>query len=496
MFNVDLRDIATQRVVLNESILNRDFLTRLINEENEKLNQDIEVYTFESHNRLISTQNVNKPDEKAEENFLQIKDTLKKQHIIHQKIMSVNNFNYKNADKLRNIIFDNYKEDKKHKRKVTHYYIVEGIMQKTKNGTRHRHYFLTIQNGTKIDVIDSMGDERKDFLETFVKSPKLENTANEELRFTYTQNSVKLQYSSGMCEIYAIKMAFYIARAHIFNSILGRFDIQKSIIMKQRTADEKNPDFFLYPAFQNGLNEVAFGMQTEANFESRLLMIGQQIQKLSQVLYNGKPVGKQKNQKTGEKLLPLYYSIKKEEVITFEEIFIRDLQESEELLVNLYRNFSAIKDDFLKVILQNKDIKELNKNGIIESSIKKIYDKIFDNRKMFITVNSDYETILTEEEQRKLSKENFSKVICIINNILYNRRCDSKDSDNRKRLKQLNENLLELGKMDFLNPYTSIKAGHMYFEALRFQQQLQQQLQQELEQQQQNIAIAVENMFN
>ena len=37
-------------------------------------------------------------------------------------------------------------------------------MQKTKNGTQHKHYFLTIQNGTKIDVINLIGSEREDFL--------------------------------------------------------------------------------------------------------------------------------------------------------------------------------------------------------------------------------------------------------------------------------------------------------------------------------------------
>ena len=70
--------------------------------------------------------------------------------------------------------------------------------------------------------------------------------------------------------------------------------------------------------------------------------------------------------------------------MTFWKIFIKDLEKSKKLLVNLYRKFSAARDDFLKAILQNENIEKLNKNGIIESSIKKIYNKIFDNEQILI----------------------------------------------------------------------------------------------------------------
>ena len=495
MFDISC-PIATQKIVLDENVLNEDFLTSLIKQENEKLRQDVEQYDYDSYistleeeqvvqeRQVIENKATNKGRRRLEpEGFRKAKEILES-YTIHESIIKVDNKTLDGINNLRKEILKN-REDKQ-----IHYYIVKGEMKKAAN-EQHKHYFLTIQDKTKISVIDSMGDEREDFFKCFVFESNLQGIADEKLRFIYTRNSAKLQYSSGVCEIYAIKMAFYIARAHIFNSLSRRFTISNNLLVKRKGEDTYNLD----PVFQNGLTEKAFGMQIGGVcfFQGRLLIIDEQINKLSST-NDGKQTAKQKDQEVklsstnDEKQAVkqkdqeirkrlLYYSAKKGELKTFEDIFISDLQKSKKLLVDLYREFSTTRDDFLKVILQNRDIQELNKNSIIEDSIKKIYDKIFDNRQIFIAVDDDYKAILTEEERHELSKEDFDKVIRIINDTLYDRRYDGKDSGSRERLKQLNESLLKLDKMDFLNPYTSIKAGHMYFETLDFKQKLQQRQQ-------------------
>lgn len=414
--------------------LSKDFLNSFIKEGTRILKQDFEEYDFEAYTKSVKKTGL------KDEQFLILKNALEK-YIIHQDIIEVDNIDPFNVKNLKQVILTNSMDDN------THYYVVKGKYQ---DGKRiYEHYFLTIQNQTKIDVIDSMGSERKDFFETFVVDSDLQNALVKQSKFTYTQNTNRLQYSSGVYEVYAVKLAFYLARAHIFNSLSKRFNITKNTIAK----DKKTIEFLIDPVFQNGLDETAFGMQTSTvYFGDRLKILQEQINLLN----------KEKQSS------PLYYFVKKEKQVTFQDIFIKDLEESKKLLIELHDKYKARKEDFLKILTNKKEIVSLNKDDVV----KKIYDMVFDERQEFIPTEDKYYELFIEEERQGFSYEQFEQTVGVMNEILYKRYYKENDCDNAKMLKELKEDLFKLGKIDFLNPYMVVKSGHMYFESLRFQKVL------------------------
>ena len=130
----------------------------------------------------------------------------------------------------------------------TFYYIT-----KAKYGDNPEHWFLTIQKSKDIYVIDPLSStERRDFFDAFIGGLS---------QFNYYRNSQRLQYSSGVCEIFTVKLAFYLARLESFNIINSQF---KGVFINKKSETEllkeqqPNSVMFnqLHPVLVNALNEL------------------------------------------------------------------------------------------------------------------------------------------------------------------------------------------------------------------------------------------------
>ena len=147
---------------------------------------------------------------------------------------------------LENLFFENKDKDE------IFYYIT-----KAKYRTNPEHWFLTIQQKVNIYVIDPLSSiERDDFFNAFIGGRGFQ-------QFNYYRNSQRLQYSSGVCEIYAIKLAFYIARLEMFNKINTRF---KGFFADQANKQKATGEIIighLDPIFENALSEISFGKMVD-----------------------------------------------------------------------------------------------------------------------------------------------------------------------------------------------------------------------------------------
>lgn len=167
----------------------------------------------------------------------------------------------------------------------------------------------------------------------------------------YYRTSETLQYSSGVCEIYAVKLPFYLFRLDLFNSMATKL---KLLILKERTEADIIRDVYdtkiagnnairigdaikssnmeirekynIYPSIIScGLNEMSFGKIFGTNgeeigdsiegYKTRLEQLDTQINGISE---------SQKGKK-------LRYSVNR----TFDEIFLADLQFSKDVLIKL-----------------------------------------------------------------------------------------------------------------------------------------------------------------
>ena len=112
----------------------------------------------------------------------------------------------------------------------------------------------------------------------------------------------------------------------------------------------------------------------------------------------------------------------------------------------------------------------LNKDVLIDATYKLLYTQSKEeNEKQLelikrlvnkITSAQYGFTDLYNEEYSDIKHQDFIKITSMINKILL------------EKSKSMNEELIQIGYVNLLNPYTSLKAGHMYFEALRYQQVL------------------------
>ena len=109
----------------------------------------------------------------------------------------------------------------------------------------------------------------------------------------------------------------------------------------------------------------------------------------------------------------------------------------------------------------------LNKDVLIDATYKLLYTQSKEeNEKQLelikrlvnkITSAQYGFTDLYNEEYSDIKHQDFIKITSMINKILL------------EKSKSMNEELIQIGYVNLLNPYTSLKAGHMYFEALRLQ---------------------------
>lgn len=327
------------------------------------------------------------------------------------EFIEVDDTTEENKNKLRKAIKKHENENNKQ-----YFYITKG----TKD--RNTHWFLNIQQGQDVFVIDPLGAEaRKDFYNLFVKD------SDEYTHIHYFVNRSVLQISSGVCEIYAIKMAFYLLRAQLFNSISNRFDKflcnRKNQFevnaVKDVAADVNTLDNVLLL----GMRELPFGQFKERIDRRKILQ--EQIKKL-------------------EKSKELIYGIDMEsrEITTFNSIFKKDLELAQKLfdeykkptpenLTEAMYTVYSTKDLVDKIIKQQprekqqalpKDIgdsvNELvfpEKEQLLSNTIRKFLDLNDLDREQFNNVSRDkrqkvYEELfeIQSENKRYIDFDNFN----------------------------------------------------------------------------------------
>ena len=343
---------------------------------------------------------------------------------------------------LENLFFKNKDEDK------IFYYI-----SKAKYGTNPEHWFLTIQQKVNIYVIDPLSSiERDDFFKAFINGGGFP-------QFNYYRNSQRLQYSSGVCEIYAIKLAFYMARLETFNKantrFKGFFGEQTDEQKKQNKASGGVIVGHLDPIFENALSEISFGkMVDNAGQISLRARIDNLIEQRTRLL-DASIIMTKFNHNT-----------------YFNRLFIDDLNLSIRMLKELDDKYSIIRADGTLnrnnlVLMVEKLLNDNIHNSNIDRS--KI-ERMIENENDVDLCSVGYINPYDSKRYNDISKTEFGSITDTINRILFDKE-GLFDKSGDRRISEL----LKVGLIDFYNPHTSIKAGHMYFEALRFKQQLQQQ---------------------
>lgn len=402
----------------------------LLAKEIEKLKKDQFEYSYEEFLKEF-TQKINK---QKKSQSIEIKEDDKKhlyeaifKYEIKPAIFDLNDDNEENTLKLKKEIRNNVKNAE-----TTFYYISQARIKQNP-----LHWFLTVQKERQIYIIDSLGSyERDDFFRMFIEESEY---IKKEYKLVYYRNSQRLQYSSGVCEVFAIKTAIYLARMQIFNTVSKFF---KGIFIPSQ--DKGKPMDTLEPILEFGISEVAFGLMNDKIFFAfnRIKQIENQINRLEE----------------SRKTKPIKYSMK----LSFQDVFIRDLKHSVVLLTTLQNKYMPNKSTWLSIvhsiINKNEKLKDIN-SKIIEN----IFDVIYEQRSIIIP-NIEILPRL-ETYTQELSFGDIKQIILIVNDILYNR-------NKEQNVKTIKEELLNLHKIDFSNPYTSVKLGHMYFEALRYQQVL------------------------
>ena len=412
------------------SFLTDDIMMELIEMEKEKFQKDLSTYSVtDKENEFLEAKMLQGLDKASIENskpFKAIKKSIKPENEFI--MVTINDETIENSSKLKSLFEQNIKEQNK-----TFYYIA-----KAKYGDNPEHWFLTIQKSKDIYVIDPLSSiERADFFNAFMGNMS---------QFNYYRNSQKLQYSSGVCEMFAVKLAFYLARSEAFN----RFNLQFQYFFINRKSEtelskehQPNSVMFnqLHPVLVNALNEFNFGRFVEdkkREIETRKQSL---IEQRTRLLENS--------------VRMLHYSSTK----TFGELFVEDINLSFNVLRELDERRAVIKSDG-----------NLNKDVLIDATYKLLYKKSKEeNEKQLelikrlvnkITSAQYGFTDLYNEEYSDIKHQDFIKITSMINKILL------------EKSKSMNEELIQIGYVNLLNPYTSLKAGHMYFEALRLQQVL------------------------
>ena len=234
------------------SFLTDDIMMELIEMEKEKFQKDLSTYSVtDKENEFLEAKMSQGLDKASIENskpFKAIKKSIKPENEFI--MVTINDETIENSSKLKSLFEQNIKEQNK-----TFYYIT-----KAKYGDNPEHWFLTIQKSKDIYVIDPLSSiERADFFDAFIGGLS---------QFNYYRNSQKLQYSSGVCEMFAVKLAFYLARSEAFN----RFNLRFEYFFINRKSEtellkEQQPNSVMFnqlsPTLENALNEINFGRFVE-----------------------------------------------------------------------------------------------------------------------------------------------------------------------------------------------------------------------------------------
>ena len=142
---------------------------------------------------------------------------------------------------------------------------------------------------------------------------------------------------------------------------------------------------------------------------------------------------------------------------SFAQFLVRDLNLSLKVIEELDKQYT---------IVNSKN--ELNKTNLIRAVKELLNITDDDKRTEYITILVDNTSLkygsctedYNSEMYKNINQEELEEVTTTINKVLF------------EKTKDMTKRLLGIGYIDFSNPYTSLKAGHMYFEALRYQQVL------------------------
>ena len=411
-------------------IMDESFVQRLFEKEKMEFKEDLQNYTDEVKKEEFIRYKIKKNEqnyklEKRENTLFEkvlASTTIQSEFILLKPLSDI----VENYSELRKM-FEEHKDIKD----KTFYYIT-----KAKYGDNPEHWFLTIQKSKDIYVIDPLSStERRDFFDAFIGGLS---------QFNYYRNSQRLQYSSGVCEIFTVKLAFYLARLESFNIINSQFKgvfINKKSEAELLKEQQPNSVMFnqLHPVLVNALNEFSFGKFVSKDDISLDLRIKNLVEQRTRLM--------------DDSLRLIQFKPK----TSFAQFLVRDLNLSLKVIEELDKQYT---------IVNSKN--ELNKTNLIRAVKELLNITDDDKRTEYITILVDNTSLkyggctedYNSEMYKNINQEEFEEVTTTINKVLF------------EKTKDMTKRLLGIGYIDFSNPYTSLKAGHMYFEALRYQQVL------------------------
>lgn len=356
--------------------------------------------------------------------------------IINQKIKNLESFNEGNKFEILQLECNSgSNEDNELRKRIrerkndskTYFYIT-----KVQEGDNPSHWFLVIQNGKSVYTVDSSG--LNGFPENLYKMFVLTN--DKEIKYLHNIN--RLQYSSGACETFAVKVAFYMLRLRIFNDISCKLGI----------ITENRRGFALDSILEYGLSEQFLGRfkKDDKNdkddryelFEKRLNIADNNLDELA----------KEKQ---------LYYS--KSE--TFNKMFKEGIETDKENLRYVLDNYQASDDEIIDAVFDAIKNPKKDGTGVIctfsEEELKIAYD-----------INKR-----SRAESKKIDNNNFRSFIkdeCDMDFDRYTKIMS--EFEKIRDTEEYYNSIKNKGKVDFYSRMCSIKSGFMLREAMKLKQKI------------------------
>ena len=337
---------------------------------------------------------------------------------------------------LKELIVNNSKKN------ITFNYIVSGTAN---NAT---HFFLLEQQGNDVLVKDSVGSEdRADFFNIFLKF-------DVDVGIRFHKVFDKLQYSSGVCEIYPVIQMLFDIRLRLFNKPY-RYSILNSII-------EQDKKTRLLEIFTDGLTEAPFGTfegfvkenQPTNSQSNRMLSLGH-----GGAIYDARYTLLETQKNRAKATSKELYSVGKE----FKKIFaIQPTTQNPEL--DAYLNISLRLLSFLR---KNKFLVKQQKVNLI-SDLMATSLNIPQNR-----LKSVISIMLDEIDNLVISSEDLVSKI----ETYYRQSISIQKGELESVVKlyisqgfadRLAKSILDAGMVDFSNPRTYIRAGYAYWKTLEY----------------------------
>ena len=308
------------------------------------------------------------------------------------------------------------------------------------------HFFLLEQQGKIVIVKDSVGLERDDFFKTFLEFKS-------DFGIKYYRISNKLQYSSGVCEVYSIIQMFFDMRLRLFNKPY-RDDILSSVIIDESCNK-------LLAVFSDGLTEASFG--TFENFVQENQPRGSSNQTMLSLGHGGAMYDARykllKRQIESVRNTSEFYALGE----PFKDIFVLNQQKGSNL--NTYLSLSLKLLEFLN---ENMFLLKEEKIGIINNLLVENLKLIPSERvKSAISIILDEGNKLisgSDELVNKIESVFVKKGIIQrddLVSVLKKYRSDSFAD-------RLAKAVLDSGKVDFSNPRMFIRAGYAYWKTLEY----------------------------